>query len=366
MTAREMHIELDIRGQRMFSEAYDTFLPEEKDWILNMAAMQLTKNRCTPKSNRRQEGFQEVIKRYDDVQELIERVVLPCYIVAGESNTTYSILPQNYLFYDKVITINKENCNNLVIDKLAATSFFTGEIAFPTFSIVDNTPFLDLKVEIQNHLGVWSTLYDINDYLNFSATLTDSALKFAIINSILEVINAQAGIKVRWQKIGNVYVYNKFIFETNRTITNTVLQYYTNVRITIDGNVNTSAIMLYDAMIYSTNSVIKLNKVPARLIRISEIDDVNKHPFAKTTRNSPTVTVEKGVIRVYADTTFIVNEIELIYLRKPRMINLILEQDCDLAEETHTEIVGIAAQLLSGFINSDTYKNIINENLLTE
>lgn len=73
MTIAEMHTQLNLRTQKINSNAFDNFLPEERDEYINLAISRFIKNRFMPESNYIGEGFEQSQKRYDDLRSLVKK-----------------------------------------------------------------------------------------------------------------------------------------------------------------------------------------------------------------------------------------------------------------------------------------------------
>lgn len=72
MTIDEMHTFLDLRVQKINSNAFDNILPEEKDVYINDAIDQFVKDRVEPRSNKLGLGFEQSIKRIEDLRTLLK------------------------------------------------------------------------------------------------------------------------------------------------------------------------------------------------------------------------------------------------------------------------------------------------------
>lgn len=73
MTIDQMHIQLQLRLQKINSNAFDNFIEEERDEYLNLAISRFVKNRFMPESNYMGEGFEQSQKRYDDLRTLVKK-----------------------------------------------------------------------------------------------------------------------------------------------------------------------------------------------------------------------------------------------------------------------------------------------------
>lgn len=71
MTIAEMHTQLNLRTQKIASFAFDNILATEKDNYLNKAIDRFIKSRLEPKSNAFGLGFEQSVKRIEDLRALI-------------------------------------------------------------------------------------------------------------------------------------------------------------------------------------------------------------------------------------------------------------------------------------------------------
>lgn len=88
-------------------------------------------------------------------------------------------------------------------------------------------------------------------------------------------------------------------------------------------------------------------KTMVSINRFSQADDIYallNDPFNTTRPNSPLTDIHKDYIDIYTDSTFIVDKAVINYLRVPKEITL--EDDCELPDITHKEIVHTAMILM--------------------
>jgi len=74
-------------------------------------------------------------------------------------------------------------------------------------------------------------------------------------------------------------------------------------------------------------------------------DDYNKiigDPFNKPTKNKIVRLMHGGHVELIGDGTYTINRYHLRYIRRPEQINLANNDDCELADHTHSEIVTLA------------------------
>lgn len=107
--------------------------------------------------------------------------------------------------------------------------------------------------------------------------------------------------------------------------------------------------------------------VPVRVVDNAEAYAMQRNPFAKSNIDSPLATLSRDDLKVYQDgKSFILKGITLDYIRKPRTIDLSLNQDSELAEHTHQEIVDIAVKNVLEAIESPRYQTNSAEQLKSE
>ena len=70
MTVAEMHFAVEQGLQKVGSNSFDTFLPEELDFALNKMQERFIKQRFLSKSDPKQSGYYGTQKRIDDLRVL--------------------------------------------------------------------------------------------------------------------------------------------------------------------------------------------------------------------------------------------------------------------------------------------------------
>jgi len=249
-TAKELHIGIDLGLQAINSNRKLHIEPSEKDWVLNTVLMQEINNRINPKSNIKQEGFEDTFKRIDDLESIkvdtSEFYHLPIYKYSDKAVSLP--LPADYyrLIGSSVNVHNFGSVNDPVIafDNYTGTNgnnYCTtyGVIKLPSSDIDD---YSDFKMSFcYNAVGLvgdsgltWDEeiLFDMNevgryaDYINYplaeyllhgSASLQSpySEGKFMFIRMVLDHVNEhtskEAGVTLYWERYANIYYKDSFI-----------------------------------------------------------------------------------------------------------------------------------------------------------
>lgn len=87
------------------------------------------------------------------------------------------------------------------------------------------------------------------------------------------------------------------------------------------------------------------------LVRISQQDDIWRmleDPFNRSSHKQPIGVIGKDGLYIYTDDTFIVEEADITYIRKPLDISLSVDdggQECELPDFLHREIVDMAIRM---------------------
>lgn len=340
MTAKEMHIGVNLLLQKINSNYIDSFEPEEIDWALNEEVIRFIKQRRSNKSNDKQKGYLDGQKRFDDLKALITPASLPCYI--RDNNSVFSYLPSNYLTLNNDRTITKDLCSSLYS---------------PTVTLVTKYIYC---IQIENDINLYQNfkilfngikIFDINDYPAYANGL-DSQAKFQLINLILQALDDQGYVC----KYGNYYdtICQGIILVSDSQISITV-QYQSS-----------STVSSFQIKTYNKVTPVSGNEVPNRLTSDEHLFNLLDSSFGTTKASDPISSLEGDKIIVFHKQKFIASTINISYLKKPRQISLSLNQDCNLDEWIQLEIVDNTAKRLAGVIASQNYKEIINENSLKE
>jgi len=360
MLVQEMHIDFDVKVQKVNSNNTDTFLKEEKDWLLNLSQYRLLRKFGSRKTNRRNEGGEDSFTRYADFEKLITRAQIPMYINTGADYVT-GVLPYNFFDFREARAKVSYNCNGITpnISTVNRNHFYV------PFVDSANTPtkFVGYTIKLVRNfltLPTYENIFVLSDYqLNFNIPISSNEQKFMIVNHVLEIVNRRSDIEVRWENYGSIYKPNNFIFISKDATVEAI-------RITSD-SANTDTPRTIIASTTNLDVVNTIQKTSAcRLTENEALFDLLQHSFGRSIYTSPIITLSNGQINAYNSAKFIVSNLELDYIRKPRKINLSLNQSCELAESRHELVVDGAVQLATAYTNTETYKNIINENILNE
>tara|TARA_R110002096_G_scaffold517_4_gene3024 strand:- start:3201 stop:4277 length:1077 start_codon:yes stop_codon:yes gene_type:complete len=355
MLVQEMHVQFDSRLQRMNSNAFDIFYPAEKDILLNYAQNKFIRITLPPnENNKKVEGSQKATKRYDDLQTLITKQTNIMYVL--ESNVLFSVLPYDFFDFITANTNLKEDCNGVTTTSSTANLY----IAYLPFvdDVAATSLYSDFKWTLWYNDSSSLILAQISDYPKFP-TLSANDEKFLISNFAIYENNRQStNVKVYWEKYGELYKPNNFIFVSEANNLDKIVM---NVKGALTAEAS------FASLNYTSYSVITGTsaKKETRLIPTQHVQSFIANPFQSTGSDSPITELTNNRILLHHNANFATDNLEIVYYRKPKLINFYLDVSCEIHEARHDKIIDIAVEAASAFIGNPrevkTLTNFINQ-----
>ena len=263
-TARELHIGIDLGLQNINSNRKLDIEPAEKDWVLNAVMMQEINNRINPKSNTKGEGFEDTIKRIDDLESLKRDtsrlspflksnnyifnygqegnsqkypnkavyVHLPadCYrpievrvgvnYIGNVGTKAVPYLPINTLSTSNFLDIGYGYAMvKIAPDSDAATLYSKFKVNLGYFDgiVTNSLPLIDLEATEAYYDEVFTPTGSTYDVYGMD-TMTNEDGRFMMIRMILDAVNyqtPQTGVSAYWERLGNIYRKDSIIFKIN-------------------------------------------------------------------------------------------------------------------------------------------------------
>ena len=336
MTTQEIHIAIDMAIQNINSNVRTALQPEEKDFLFNAAAFRFVKARTNPKSNPKQEGFQNTVKRYEDLDELIVRTNLP--LLVYDSEQFYAQIPPDcYTIIEESglrVSLKRTDCGAKFSDYTVGTNI-QNYIVYP-FPMTNNTNYADYELKFGT-----DSIFKLSNYPYYATGLNDPELRFEIINEILHIIqqSTPSGVTVYWEQWNGEYFPNSLIFVGYSGVTLNLTQVLNTV-----STVYNNTTLVKSNYIFSNPNILPVNatktvKSPSRLVKTAEVWNINRHPFWRTKWDSPVCTLDSNVLFVTHQERFICDSIELTYIKNPRKINLHLNITSEFSDDRVLEIV---------------------------
>lgn len=353
-TVEELHIALDQSIQYINSNREQGLEIEEKDMLLNAAVMEFISTRSNPKTNYRREGYEESVKRTDDLRELKVTTPVALRTYNYDSSTVFTILPHDYLHHISSSSEVYYNCKTLSYTNNNFTDKYV-VLDFPKDSAV-GTKYASFKIEVTYATPTTATIYTLHSALT---SFTNGDSKFEIINHVLEEVNKSSDYRIYWENYDNIYIKNSFIIISigAKVLLSGKLSYtgYTAHTATAIS----SRVLTYNTTSGSTSY--KPNDIVSSLVNDTMFEN---YYFNKNRHLRPIAWIEDSRLYIHTDSNYkIVNQM-LTYIKKPRLINYKLGQTCELS--FNNEIINIATRMYKAKIDSQNLTPIINEQLKQE
>ena len=326
MDITEMHLYIDLELNKLNSNLYEIILPEEKDYFLNRAQERFVKTRYSAMSNPKRQGFEMTEKRIDDLRRLLVPNYYDYALVLPSTDFDYETKLRFYFPDDYML---------LTSSRSKLTHNHCGVLTPILNTEIVNISALNIP-NVESYAGLTVTVDVTSVPLPLLATLTNKDKSIAL-QYILDTLNA-AGI-ADWN----------FYSSYRGTIADIVgvKTSFGNITLVVDSIplVDKDTVEIsYEYLTATGNREVSPN-------RFAQQDDVYimaVDPFNKTNAfEGPLTIIQTDSIDVFYDpNSFIVNQIAISYIRKPKLMSSIINQSCELSDETHSEIVRDAVNLL--------------------
>lgn len=356
MTPREVHIGIDLGIQKLGSFAYDNIKPEYIDYAFNRMGDDYILKRTGKIFNPKQSGFEDNINNLTTVRELVTETSLSVYNI--NSKRQFCFLPHDYFSFIEAEATLVSSCTSADIQYNTTTeSKAVAVVSFKTsdFSSYPTAPFSQTKI----YTIINTSPNLVFNFADFSTGLTDIEEIFTVKNKILEELNRTSNLKVYWEQYNDKYYPNSLIFVGDSSLINQAIK--VNYTDSLSSIVNFTTVN-YTKVSSTTGKTIE-STVYCRLISNEEAYHLISHPFGTTSSDSPVITIVNDKIVVYTNKRFILKGLSLKYIRKPRRMNLPLNQSYEIQDPKAVEkIIDMTAAYIAGVLESQGYQALAIEN----
>ena len=334
-TVPACHIALDAKLQLLNSNRKIAIHPEQYDMALNEAILQLITQKSHPKLNSKQEGFEQSIKRYDDLQNLKKTV---SFIPFNNGSNYYMNLPSDYLSYNSMVGSILYNKNGIGKTEYYKQLYYT-ICDFTSVQSITNATFSFGNGTIVN-ASTFATLSKSNKS------------RFYFYNIVSDYIKTKYNIDSYYEYYNDKYYPNSLIFVTDdpakrimsSNIANLVLTpMFENLKV-LNSGFNIQYIRKY----------IKFDLVSS-ITRNTTNTDYYLH---NNNHLNPQFTISGNKLEIRNDNRFNIENLELEYIKKPRLINSTIGQMTDF--KVTDEVINAAVTNLSLIIKDETY-NVLSQ-----
>lgn len=360
MTAQEIHNAINLGLQKAGSFAYDNIKDEFIDMAFNRMGDAFITEKTTRELDPKRLGFEENQARLANIRELVTEATLTVYNDIAQKRQ-YSVLPHNYFTFVEAQGDIVHSCNTLDVTFTTSSSpEYICAISFKQsdFVTVPANPFSETKI----FKIISGTPTEIFDFSDFSTGLDDLSEIFTVINKIQDEINlTESTLKVYWEYYRGTYYPDQLVFVSSDA--------------TFSGQ---SIRVVYTASEQTTTSLTTNNytKVSAgsgtnfttrdsfcRLLSNEETFHMLAHPFGTTSQDSPILNILHDRLTVYINKRFILKGLTLKYIRKPRRMNLPLNQSYEIQDSRAlSKIIDMTVEYLSATIQSQGLQALTMQN----
>jgi hypothetical protein len=334
MIIQDMHIAIDLELNKINSNLYDVILPQEKDYFLNRAQERFIKQRYGAKSNSKGEGFEMSQKRIDDLQNLLVPNYYDKAYRLPQSDFDYNtkvrfFLPNDYMFLTSQrskVALNE--CGTIVPKDNNETR---------QYYILDLSQINDPELGFSSFM-IKRASDDLIYISNLNYALEDRTLFTEKVIKLWNELPNNPGYDIYLDRYRDVVSQGNLIFVARENPTALYWEY---------NETTTSMTLTSKTYTYYTATCSEDKVVPNVFAQQDDIYKMLTDPFNTTQMWGPLTIINNQFIDVFINReNFVVKEVSISYIRKPKLISLELNQSCELAEETHAEIVRDAVNLM--------------------
>lgn len=340
-----MHTEIQAEMNKMNSFLFDSFSRQEVDIAINRSILRFLNQKYSSKSNLMKRGFEMSQKRIDDLRSLvvsnyIGKASIPASTDPDLNEKVNFEFPGNY--YHAVASrfrIAHNQCGSIVPQE--GTTIYN-------YFILDMGVFVNPKVDtIQLTLSPGTPVTLPAGGINYSFPEDTSLIASILMQKLVKAFANDPLVEFFWESYKDIYSPNSIIILVKQNPTAYTFKYsYTD----ISGAPHIDISLTKKQLTFSNYTNATTITTSGKLTQEDDIYAMQADPFNKTSAEFPLYFSSENHFNIYYQKTgnfnFVVTDVILSYIRKPNVVSYYLEQDCDLPDATHQEIVSMTANYL--------------------
>lgn len=351
MYVKEMHIEVDLSLQKIASNRTRKLLPQEIDWLLNKCMDRFIRTRARPKmmpNGAKTGGFEMIQDDVDAIKALIRPgIVLPAY--RFDDRRVQAALPGDYMYLLQDESVIKRIPPGVSPSVTYGTQYLNTFPIYPSTltkapyyqhvqTLVNGTLAFDIQSYVANRQQQWGGFSSSDEI-------------WGIISPMFNQLRDQ-GYNVYWEYYGGHFRPRSVIIVTPAAITG---------QTTIDGV--STAIIAGTAPLQFMDAPYEAEYQSNRLTPSNLVSSLLEVAFYGTQPEFPISEITDRSIYVYYRKDFIVSNVVISYIRKPRRISLILGVDCELSPEYHDMICDMTVEYTKAMIADPNWEVKLQDNM---
>ena len=348
MTITQMHTAIEQKLQNLNSYVFENFQPEEIDLFINEEQENFIKQRQYPDSNSKRRGFEDTNKRLADLQTIVkELTLLPViddtnpgsrrYLLGGISTIAVTGAVAGRVY--QIITSGTTDYTTIGAPNSSVGTVFTASGAGTgSGTVVAFDFYLPVTARINlvvNARPLVITAGTATKYLGVAQTATVAA----------SYEQANGNFYIAYQA-GNYASFGSGVVAAKDDIL-----YYSN---------STWSVKPYPPYNYPSFNL------PVRIVEHENAFRDQLNPHAKATERSLVAVMRENALQVICSERFILKDLILTYIRKPREVSITSSSNCELPEHTHLEIVDMVVNRILEVIEAPRYRSASQESLKNE
>lgn len=328
MTTQEMHIEVNQSLQKVAANKTRKFLNEEIDLVLNKMVHRFVQSKVKPRRDG-SGGFEIDQLDVDAVRPLLKTVQLPAYISDPERYVAFLPGDYDYLIADSSFV---HNLCGIATPAPTPKTLTILTLRQDRSGRTDPPFYASMSVQLGGHTT------SIPGSLSYNNSYAGYGTKEEVRDMVPHVLHDfwAAGLDIHWEVWNNIRKPGHYILAGEDVtavgaliVDGTTLTQLTNTTRTLGTHATAGT------------------RVANRLTNSSMVPDLLNTAFYKSSSLTPISELQGDNIYLYTDGNFTVNKLEVVYIRKPRIISLLLGTDCDLAPTFHQHICDLAVEYIT-------------------
>ncbi len=386
MTILEMHHAVEQGLQKVASNSFDTFLPEEIDFALNKMQERFVKQRFFFASDPKRQGLHGSQKRVDDLRILTELDYLDTVITPNPATDHEDFdLPTDYMFLiNSRVNILYDDCK--VDPELVSNGNFDTN---SNWILGDGT---DDRWTISNGLLSHASGSDTS-YQEAATQVLEEVRRGEtyLVTFLLQRPGVPAGyagsftVSIGDPVTGGMNTSLTFQYDASAVAAGNATIYQSTSEDssgnnTIEKQLELQALSDQAAITFTPSqdftgvidkvSVKRIKEIPLRIVEPDDAYNILGNPFATATDQSAFGIINGTSIKVFRNTknnkSYLLKSLRADYIRIPVEISLSSNVDCELADHTHQEIVDLTVKHLLEATESQRYQTNTVESSQTE
>lgn len=360
-TALDLHIAVRQGLQRLDSSKVDDIQPDEIDFHLNMVMNSYLDSLIS-------KSFEDIVKDLDIIRPitvtgkpLSVELYEPYYLIR-------SPLPGNY---HHILTGRGKVISSLTTGLCADLSswisanpdlagvtkkYYKAILPFPIAQ--EDKGYSDFKISFKisgNETDVFQSKVITAESGDYSAIVDDVLYTF---NTVAPFKNLQ----VWWENDRDIYCSNSFVFYTDD---NTVESVTCSAAGDLTSSANFSEVDITEALEPDSTLTNKLSDwAPFRLMEADQVAEVRRNSFYGPKKHEPISYISGNFLYTELAKSFLISNVKINYVRKPRRISLALNRSCELAGNGPQIIVDQTVEKLKLQIQSPDWAQQVQSNEL--